>query len=169
MLPSPSTNQAAGSQTVDSHEVELRIESFLDNFKRSYAEWQDVDVDVDVDAALDPDPRSVDPLTSSDSGTSLCTVQSLSSISEGVEGTSVASGNTSSSSHVPNSDSASTSLSMKSSGATSRGTGSSATGSEAGSRSGTPKNLGKFRHFYKSAYLALSQTSDFERGKYQFQ
>ena len=37
-------------------------------------------------------------------------------------------------------------------------------GSEAGSRTGTPKNLGKFRQFYKSAFLALSQTSDFDQG-----
>ena len=143
------------NQPVDVHAVEMQIENFLDNFKKNYADWE-------TSGHQGLDSKSIEQqTTSSDSGTSLCSVTSLSSIAE-VD---------SSSSNLPNSESASSSLSMKSnvSSATSSGSGHAATtGSESSSRTGTPKNLGKFRQFYKSAFLALSQTSDFDRGKYRF-
>ncbi len=155
-------------RSVDAHAVEMRIESFLDNFRKNYAEWESNSDHLDrsintARASTGSDcktgTRNGDPLTESDSGTSLCTVHSLSSIPEARE---------SSSSNFPNSDSASSSLSMKSNAtslsATTTGSGS-VSGSGTGSRCGTPKNLGKFRQFYKSAFLALSQTSDFDRGK----
>ena len=138
-------------RTVDTHAVEMQIECFLDNFKKYYGEWE---TGGHHRQQQDLDTKTTEELAASDSGTSLYTVASLSSIAE-VD---------SSSSNLPNSESVSSSLSMKSN-TTSSSSGVDGAESGAGSRSGTPKNLGKFRQFYKSAFLALSQTSDFDRGK----
>ena len=101
------------------------------------------------------DAKTVEQLTaSSDSGTSLGTISSVSSATE-----------LSGSSNLPNSESVSSSLSMKSNGSSLGGAERGASGDGSESRTGTPKNLGKFRQFYKSAFLALSQTSDFDQGK----
>ena len=144
-------------------EIESEIENFLDNFRKNYEEWE---------TGGYHSAQTIEQVVSSDSGTSLCTVTSLSSLSSEREGDTNSSSSSqissavgsiaSSTSHLPASDSASSSLSMRSH------VSSSSAGCESSGelihQPGSP-SLGKFRQFYKSAYLALSKTPDLDYSK----
>ena len=143
-------------------EIESEIENFLDNFRKNYEEWE---------TGGYHSIQTIEQVVSSDSGTSLCAVTSLSSLSSEREGDSSSSSSqifstvgsvSSSTSHLPASDSASSSLSMRSH------MSSSSAGCESPGelihQPGSP-SLGKFRQFYKSAYLALSQNPDLDHSK----